>query len=55
MVVALFDAKPRRGEGGLSISVGDARQVVVVGRSPDFGICKALRKVLSRRDAWVHA
>lgn len=45
VVVALFDAKPRRGEGGLSISVGDAKQIQVVGRCPDFGICKALRKV----------
>lgn len=45
MVIALFDAKPRRGEGGLSISVGDAKQIEVIGRCPDFGMCKALRKV----------
>lgn len=49
MVVAVFDANPKRGGGGgasgFSVSVSQARQVLVVGRCPDFGTCKALRKV----------
>ncbi len=50
MVVAVFDAKPKRGGvggggGGFSVSISQGRQLIVVGRCPDYGTCKALRKV----------